>query len=431
MDFSKPYAATATKGYVSLYWKPPTSDGKYEIMVATECEAHGSEDVDGFREDILTGAIDLTAPEKFGPLIPIREDIILGEEMSVVFTEPIDCSEPFSFDVQLIIDGIDDPLNKDNNLQVICEGRKIGVKIDPTFIPDKIPSFLGQAFTLEIGKITNGKVTDVYDNEMKPAKIGFRRSFAQLDLYSAPASFRLLMENAPCDINASTKNLSDHILNEISSIGGLGDMGRISLNEVHCAGDNKVAAEVHVSTADKETGANRGLRAEQDHSIAIYSKIRHFAKQNMRKEGERSLSTEEGTGDPVRTFTVSKLRILPAESDLEKFKTSPKNVEEERKLKLFTEEGADGEVLSDSHYTSLELDIEGMRIDNQKAKEEEINELKEANQKAYESLNESLFRKLEKERKDDMKSAFFQSFLLMVLCVGFILAAFSHLMKHK
>ena len=421
-------------GDITLAWKAPTTGpGEYEIMIATECKSYGREDVDGFRADILPGAIDRTGPEKFG-FIPMRDQIVFGEEMSVVFTEEIDCSLPFSFEVQLIIDSTDEPPTNQltfdkSQLKVICEGRKIVVNIG--LVPD-IPSVLGRTFSLEIGKINfkESKVTDIYDNSMKPDKIGFKRTFADIDLYSAGASFRLLMENVPCDIHSSIEDLSDYVGHEISSISDVEDTDRIKIDGIQCASENSVNARVHVG---KGSGVNRGLRNQDQHSIAVYSKIKNLALNG----GKRILSTE-GASEAVPAFTVSDLRILPGESDLETLKTHPDNIDEERKLKRLLAEAelktADGESKSASEYASLDRGIQDMLNDSLRnlEKERKVDE-----RKIQAMLNDSL-RNLEKERKEDMKSrkedmksAFYQSFVLMIICVGFILAAFSHLVKQR
>ena len=434
MDFSAT-GLSEDLGYITLAWDAPTNGpGEYEIMIATECKSYGREDVDGFRADILPGAIDRTGPEKFG-FIPMRDQIVFGEEMSVVFTEEIDCSLPFSFKVQLII-GIDEPKTDrltfdESSLKVICEGRKIVVNIRLEKVPGGIPSVLGRTFSLEIGMIDEiGKVTDVYDNSMQPDKIGFKRTFADIDLYSAGASFRLLMENVPCDIHSSIEDLSDYVGHEISSISDVEDTDRIKIDDIHCASENSINARVHVG---KGSGVNRGLRNQDQHSIAVYSKIKNLALNG----GKRILSTE-GASEAVPTFTVSDLRILPGESDLETLKTHPDNIDEERKLKRLLAEAelktADGESKSASEYASLDRGIQDMLNDSLRnlEKERKVDE-----RKIQAMLNDSL-RNLEKERKEDMKSrkedmksAFYQSFVLMIICVGFILAAFSHLVKQR
>ena len=62
-------------------------------------------------------------------ILPYREDVVVGEGIFVVFTEPFDCSLSLSFDVQMTLEGLDSVLDK-QDLYVICEGRTIGIQVD-------------------------------------------------------------------------------------------------------------------------------------------------------------------------------------------------------------------------------------------------------------------------------------------------------------
>lgn len=57
------------------------------------------------RENILTGVIDFSPPEPYGKPWPLKEEVLLGQEMYVEFTEDIDCRIPFSFDLELRMAG--------------------------------------------------------------------------------------------------------------------------------------------------------------------------------------------------------------------------------------------------------------------------------------------------------------------------------------
>ena len=78
-------------------------DSTYEIVVGTKCtNVGGPYEFTFSREEIITGVIDLSRPEQYGRALPLREDVIGDEEITVLFTEALDCSLPLSFDVELL-----------------------------------------------------------------------------------------------------------------------------------------------------------------------------------------------------------------------------------------------------------------------------------------------------------------------------------------
>ena len=94
IDFAAEYAYEEESGYgySSLKWalanKVP--EGTYEIRVNSECDQLGGPaDLDLYSTPIISGIIDLTRPEQYGRALPLRESVLVGEEMAVVFTEPV------------------------------------------------------------------------------------------------------------------------------------------------------------------------------------------------------------------------------------------------------------------------------------------------------------------------------------------------------
>ena len=57
------------------------------------------------RDNIITGVIDFNPPEPYGYPQPIKDEVLLGQEMYVEFTEDLDCRTPFSFDIEMTIAG--------------------------------------------------------------------------------------------------------------------------------------------------------------------------------------------------------------------------------------------------------------------------------------------------------------------------------------
>lgn len=102
------------------------------------------------REDVITLVIAFNNEDQTN-ILPYREDVIVGEEIFVVFTEPFDCSLSLSFDVQMTLEGLDSVLDK-KKLYVICEGRTIGIQVDLS-VGIESSQLLGRAFEVQIGQV--------------------------------------------------------------------------------------------------------------------------------------------------------------------------------------------------------------------------------------------------------------------------------------
>ncbi len=105
IDFAAEYAYQEESGYgySSLKWalanKVP--DGTYEIRVETECDQLGGPaDMDSYSTPVLSGIIDLTPPEQYGRALPLRDSVLIGEEVVVLFTEPV---RPEAFDLRVTV----------------------------------------------------------------------------------------------------------------------------------------------------------------------------------------------------------------------------------------------------------------------------------------------------------------------------------------
>lgn len=149
----------------------------------------GSPDLSRYCEEILVGVKDTIRPKQYGKELPLKDSVLFGEEMSILFTEKLDCSFPLKFDVSLTIEDFneagDKELKKSNNdLQVSCEGRNIGVIPDISQLGD-VENFLGKAFTVEVGKIGGDSVSNVFgvNGNGLENNVLFKKSFLDLDLY--------------------------------------------------------------------------------------------------------------------------------------------------------------------------------------------------------------------------------------------------------
>ena len=78
LDFTGCYAEEDAYGYTTLDWFHGGTEGSYDIMVQTKCNALGGPDeIDSFREVMLSGVIDLARPERYGEPLPFRESVMV------------------------------------------------------------------------------------------------------------------------------------------------------------------------------------------------------------------------------------------------------------------------------------------------------------------------------------------------------------------
>ena len=85
-------------------------------MVETKCNAFAiaPDGINSFHQVVLSGVVDLTRPEQYGSPLPLRDTVLLGEEVTVVFTESIDCGRPFTFEIEVDVIGSNYKFNNDN-----------------------------------------------------------------------------------------------------------------------------------------------------------------------------------------------------------------------------------------------------------------------------------------------------------------------------
>ena len=81
-------------------------DGEYEIKVQSRCEAiEGMLDIaEAFTQHntpVLSGVIDRSGPVQFGQTKPAYGNFLPDMPIAIEFDEPIDCSQPYSFRVEL------------------------------------------------------------------------------------------------------------------------------------------------------------------------------------------------------------------------------------------------------------------------------------------------------------------------------------------
>lgn len=205
MDYLHDFVEEDSYGFAALDWfvEGKVAEGTYEVMVETICtNVGGPPEIGGYREDIITGVIDLTRPEQYGQSLPLRNDVIVGEEIAVIFTEEIYCKIPHTFDIEVTISNTPYFFDRDQ-LLVICEGRKIGFQLDLS-IGVEVSKIVGKEFEVEIGRIGGASLSVVMDANLNPmdplmGNIRFKKRFGDLDLSTASTSFTFTMRDVECD----------------------------------------------------------------------------------------------------------------------------------------------------------------------------------------------------------------------------------------
>ena len=71
----------------------------------------------------------MTRSERYGESPPLRDIVLLGEEIITTFSKKLNCERPFAFDVRVKFLGTSYIFDREK-LLVICEGRKIRIQID-------------------------------------------------------------------------------------------------------------------------------------------------------------------------------------------------------------------------------------------------------------------------------------------------------------
>lgn len=364
VDFSKEYANEDDYGFSWIKWRLPGTGGSkdaaaYEIKVETKCDQLGGPaDFDGFSSPIISGVIDLQPPEVYGKPLPLRDFVLIGEEITVIFSESLQCESPLSFDIQLDVDGVDKdtfalPWDK-HMLQVVCEERKIGIQIDLTQLPNSdISPFFGKTFTLEIGKIDTDplarSVSHVYDkngNAMENNVI-VEKVFANVQLDEAAASFTLTLndhtacENRTLSTGLSETAIMDEILGALS-LSSTFDRDRIQLTDLRCVVVDLVAnVKISPSFGSRRlrtmsslimTERNDDFKSATD---LIY-KLRDESMARMNGTPDRKRKLYEGShveevavATDKNQFSISSFKILPSESDRKAITTSAEMRDEE------------------------------------------------------------------------------------------------------
>eukprot|EP00594_Rhizosolenia_setigera_P016042 CAMPEP_0178974972 /NCGR_PEP_ID=MMETSP0789-20121207/22844_1 /TAXON_ID=3005 /ORGANISM="Rhizosolenia setigera, Strain CCMP 1694" /LENGTH=535 /DNA_ID=CAMNT_0020663547 /DNA_START=1396 /DNA_END=3004 /DNA_ORIENTATION=- len=457
-DFAATYADETSYGYIKMKWALANilSEGVYEIKVETQCDPLGGPDdidmfsttllsgtidlnldIDMFSTTSLSGTIDLTPPEQYGQALPFKKSVLIGEEIVVVFSEPILCEKPFTFDLQVKIEGTDYILDKEE-LQVVCEGRKIGFQIDPTVGID-VESVLGKSFSVEIGKVGADSLSNIFDINGNPIDDNIRveKSFADIDLNQASTYFTFTKSEVECS-NFTDSAMKTEVMNLLAL--DASDEERIQVGPVKCIGDNAVESKI---TIVPPAGKRRGLRLfsseysisqhEQNHSVKLFETLRDISTQNEPKHKERHLLAKH---DHYLSFSVSNMKILPSSSDIEKMMKTidPDLVDEEKELYHIA---THAHVLTEQKIEVTMKDTDRKKIVNEieeAANEREARILEAANEREARILEAAYEREVaasEREEKmsNELKTVTMELLVVTVACISVSLVTLFHVYR--
>ena len=376
-------------GYVSEHWNIGNlADGNYELTVEARCSSTGGpEDFDYYRESSLVGVIDNSRPEQFGKVLPLKDELMFGEEITIVFTEPLDCSIPFKFDVKMILDGDwENPFFKDK-FHIICDGRQIRLQIDHTNTDPEL--ILGKNFKLEVGKIPGGSdlsgVFDVHGNKRYkdtlavPVPITIERKFAQIDLKRALTKFSVSKEGK--DVNCSEmdsapEHINNELRSELAALSNSENEERFIISELSCDDrQSKIQAKVEI-IAQEYKGSRDLLQLRTRNRVKVHTSTRLLAalqtslKEEI-KDGDRRLATRS-------KFTVNDVYIIPSEDDAEKFAGTEEQKEEERQiLEYATSNLLENQSGLEDFINEFKRENVAERMHHEREKEEEIRLLRE------------------------------------------------------
>lgn len=370
------------------------------------------------RDSILVGTIDFTRPEQYGYPLPLKDEVMLGEEMTVRFTEDLDCSSPYTFDLEMTItgpsqspslspslsqspsresegnpesdpvdpewepesdvDGEGDPnpdenvsqntdfvIKKNAGLHVMCEGREIKFQVDYAS-GLSAAQINGQEFTVELGKIGGDSVSyiaDINGNQVDPLvpNIRFTKRFASINLSRSATEFRFLRKSH--DVDCSNKSSEDHrrlLRSDLMTLAASRGEDRFEISSVLC--DRKrsmLSAQVKILPSSE--GGRRFLKGSDVDTATsddLFTSLHSVLKSNSKR---RKLN--DGA-----IFSVHDVRIIPSLEDMEMYsKSNPEMVENIQPKNPIHEEDARLEM------ERMEKDL---KEEMEKEKNVEINELK-------------------------------------------------------
>ncbi|CAB9518222.1 Cupin superfamily protein [Seminavis robusta] len=351
-------------GYATINWNfqnihiPDTdSDGRYEVIVETRCQdfPKAPDDFKKTTTEPVLIVVDRIAPKVYG-MLPVRDVVVPGEEVSIIFTEPIVCELPLRFDLIVQVSGIKDGTGTQdakytkfsNDLNIDCNERKVGFLFDELMGYDVL---MGREMTVSLTG-----VQDLQGNFITQA-VEFKKTFANLDVNKTGSAFDMMLGSGPC--NSTTTN-KDDVKVRITQLLNLADPTRLEILSAWCESSNQTVARVKMAPATPGFGRQLGEETESevvsnDHTPlgAFYVLARLSREANLALDGRRLASFNDSvpellldfSGNSIDyKFSVRNLELILHESDVQSYSLdAPPSMEEQ--LILAVREGIDGHTL--------------------------------------------------------------------------------------
>ena len=411
-------------GFASLFWRfDNVKEGDLEIMLETKCTAPGTapDEVKGFHEEIISGAFDLQPPKQYGRrALPLRHDILFGEELQVLFTENIRCSKPHMFTISVDIIGTNfiGLTNKNQYIQVRCHDNLLGFQLQ-NLLPENVA---GKEF-----RVTIDNVEDTARNTIENT-ITFKKRFANLDFDGASTTFKFTMTNATCT-DKSVESQSDDVRLEIASRIGLNFTERVKIHSLLCLDESKVIADAEILPEQQNSGRTRNLLRTDYESTPTFGRTTHQLVVDLQKstENDRNLGNESRSLMSIsdsKHIIVSSIGIKPSEQDRSKYKRTKEELAEEHEMRSYIPQ----ERFSNAVETGRSNEREDSYLAKNEIKDLKISLLKESSE--IKELRDSFFKQREtessqiKDFKDSLlkeKKIEFEKMEMMVVVQGSII----------
>ena len=263
-------------GYVTSWWDASTlMEGDYHLRVRAQCTASINEMPDGIdvkHSAIVTGRVDRDPPVVFGFPEPADGEFFPGDAMSFEFNEPIECRQPFIFQVSLTVEGYNRDFNN-NNMVIVCEGRKIAMSLRRGFRYDDVNGLTA--------KVVIENVKDLNDNPIVDRLPEHTFQFAELNLADASAAVSGLVlaipyQTAYADTSSQAYAQFEEVVSaEVAQVVGV-DASRVTIVSVEPADASNYANGVSLSlrfkpASEATTTTNRRRRASEPSATDLAS----------------------------------------------------------------------------------------------------------------------------------------------------------------
>ncbi|CAB9519117.1 Cupin superfamily protein [Seminavis robusta] len=327
-------------GYSKIPWDigntlALTGDGAYEVMIESVCETlpGAPDEFNKFQSDLITVVVDRVQPELYGKALPVRDVVVPGEEIVLVFTESIQCELPYRFTLNVTVAGLNPPLFNERDLKIDCQGRKLGFQLDPTKTGGGWDVLMGREMTVTVDQIKD------LEGNVLPNKITFKKTLANLNLKAVTSTFDFRLATANCTTPVDESNVKNKIATELA----LSDTSRVTVVSSSCDG-NTTVAKVKISP----TGGRRLRNDEEqeDHNAlsAFYALFKLSFSET--ESGSRKLMSLDGAD--YFTFSVDNMELVPGEADLKKYGLNAKLTPEEEMI-MAAAEACDSTHLEQKH----------------------------------------------------------------------------------